>query len=623
VALTVATAGDKRSSERVGDAWVIEGCDTIPKLFLRKTAERGDKIAMREKDFGIWQSYTWTDYRERAFEIAHGLLSLGLQRGDVCAILSEDCKEWVWADLGIMLCGGIVNGVYPTYQSNQVEYALQDSNCRFLFVEDEEQLDKFLEVEESLPQIDKVIVFDWRGLRGLRHDKVMPIERLYTLGQEYGHDHEGQVERIVEAGQPDDLALLIYTSGTTGKPKGSMIPQRYLMFQTTITVDIQPTEKDEILTYLPLCHVAERVFSICQPLAHGTVINFAESPETVARDFQELSPTMLFAVPRVWEKFYSRVTTAMSEATWIGRWSYRAAVAASTGRAERLLAGQSPGLVDEIAYRLSNLLVFRNIKQLLGLDRARYLFTGAAPISRSLLRWYLTLGLPITEVYGQTEIGVVTTTRQDRLRQGTVGTPIPHVDLKLSEEGEILIRHPFRFDGYLNKPDKTRETIIDDWVHTGDVGEIDENGQLKITDRIKDIIITAGGKNITPSLFENELKFSPYVSDAVVIGDQRKFLACLIMIDKENVEHFAQTQSVPFTDYRSLCARPEIVELIGEEVKKVNAHFSSVEQIKKFRLIDVLLTPEDEELTPTMKLKRSYVSSKYNELIEDMYGRAS
>ena len=309
----------------------------------------------------------------------------------------------------------------------------------------------------------------------------------------------------------------------------------------------------------------------------------------------------------------------MSDATWIGQAMYGLSIRLATPRAEKLLAGERPNVTDELRYRLANFMAFKNIKELLGLNRARYLGTGAAPISTSLLKWYLIIGMPVTEVYGQTETGVVTTTRQARLRQGTVGEPIPHVDLKVDENSEILIRHDFQFDGYLNQPEKTASTIINGWVHTGDVGNIDDNGQLHITDRMKDIIITAGGKNITPSLFENELKFSPYVSDAVVIGDKRKYLSCLIMIDKENVEHYAQTNSIPFTDYRSLCSRPEVVKLIDDEIKSINTQFSTVEQIKRFKLIDVLLTAEDEELTPTMKLKRSYVSNKYNSLIEDMY----
>ena len=606
-------------NQSTGQAWIVDDCDTIPKLFLKKSRERAAKIAMREKDFGIWQAYSWDDYREYAMAVAHGLLSIGLRRGDVVSVLSEDCKEWVFADLGIMLAGGVVNGVYPTYQSNQVAYALDDSHCRFLFVEDEEQLDKFLETESDLPGIEKVIVFDWKGLRDLRHEKVINIDALYARGREFGEQHRRRVEEIVENGRPEDLALLIYTSGTTGKPKGSMISQRYLMFQTTLLPDIEITEDDEILTYLPLCHVAERIFSVCVPLAFGNKINFAESPETVAKDFQELSPTMVFAVPRVWEKFYSRVSTAMSEATWFGRAFYELGLKMATPRAKKLIAGLDTSLIDRLGYQIANVLFFKNIKELLGLNRARFLVTGAAPISPSLLEWFLIIGLPITEVYGQTEIGVVTITRQKRLRHGTVGEAIPEVDLKIDDNGEILVRHPYQFDGYLNQPQKTANTIVDGWVHTGDVGEIDKNGQLHITDRMKDIIITAGGKNITPSLFENELKFSPYVSDAVVIGDQRKYLSCLVMIDKDNVEHHAQTHSIPFTDYRSLCGRAEIVELIANEVKTVNLRFSSVEQIKKFRLIDVLLTAEDEELTPTMKLKRSYVSNKYNELIEDMY----
>jgi long-chain acyl-CoA synthetase len=599
----------------------IEGCDTLPKLFLKKSTERGDRIAMREKDFGIWQSYSWNDYRAYAFDIANGLLSLGLQRGDVVSIQSEDCREWLWADVGAMLAGGVVNGIYPTYQSRQVEHALQDSKCRFLFVEDEEQLDKFLEIEEALPHIEKVTVFDWRGLRGFKHAKVAAIDDLYEIGRAFGAQNEGSVERIVEQGSGDELAALVYTSGTTGLPKGAMLSQRYIIFQMKSSPDyLRLTADDEILTYLPLCHVAERIFSGWLPIACGATINFAESPETVAQNLQELSPTYVFAVPRVWEKFYSRITTAMSEATWLGQKAYKVALAIGMRRAEKLVAGQALTPLDKGLYSLADRFVFRNVKKLLGLDRAHSATSGAAPISPSLLKWYLAIGLAIDELWGQTEIGIITTTLKGVFRQGSVGAAIPGTEVRIDDNGEIVVRSLGQFDGYLNLPEKTAETIIDGWVHTGDVGELDEEGYLTITDRLKDIIITAGGKNITPSVIENELKFSPYISDAVVIGDKRKYLTCLIMIDQENVEHYAQTHSVPFTDYRSLCSRPEVVEVIGDEVARVNKEFSSVEQVKKFRLIDVLLTPEDEELTPTMKLKRSFVSDKYGAMINSMYG---
>jgi long-chain acyl-CoA synthetase len=604
------------------EAVTIEGCDTLPKLFLKKSAERGERIAMREKDFGIWQSYSWNDYRAYASDIAHGLLSLGLQRGDVVSIQSEDCREWLWTDVGAMLAGGVVNGIYPTYQARQVEHALTDSNCRFLFAEDEEQLDKYLEIEEAVPHIEKVYVFDWRGLRGFDHPRVAPLDKLIEIGHEFGAENQGLIEKIAAQGSGDDLAALVYTSGTTGMPKGAMLSQRYILFQMKLAPDyVRLTPDDEILTYLPLCHVAERIISGWLPMAIGTTINFAESPETIAQNLQELSPTYVFAVPRVWEKFYSRVMTALSEATWLGQRAYKAALGIGMRRAEKLVAGRPLSFLDRSLYGLADRLVFRNVKKLLGFNRARAAATGAAPISPSLLKWYLAIGLAIDELWGQTEIGIVTTTRKGIFRQGSVGKAIPGTDVRIDDNGEIIARSIGQFDGYLNLPDKTAETIVDGWVHTGDVGELDEEGYLTITDRLKDIIITAGGKNITPSVMENELKFSPFISDAVVIGDARKFLTCLIMIDQENVEHFAQTHSVPFTDYRSLCSRPEVVELIGDEVARVNKEFSSVEQVKKFRLIDVLLTAEDEELTPTMKLKRSFVSNKYGELIDSMYGQ--
>lgn len=598
----------------------IDGHDTIPKLFRDRVTRWGDRVAMREKDLGIWEAFTWKDFDHHARCIAAGLIADGFAKGEVAGILSETNKEWVFADMGVMLAGGVVNGIYPTYQSGQVNFTLTDSGASVLFVEDEEQLDKYLEVRSALPAIRKVYVFDWKGLRNYADPIVQSLEELYETGRKALETAPGVVDERIDAGQGDDLAVLVYTSGTTGQPKGACIPHSYLLFQTGAAPDPFPVlPDDELLTYLPLCHAAERMVSLCMSLGHGPIMNFAENSEAVFKNIQELSPTFLFAVPRIWEKLYSRVVTLMSEATRAGRVGYRLALAVGERRAKHLMAGTPVPLWLQGAATIADYLVFRNLKQLLGLDRARFLVSGAAPISADLIRWYLMLGLPMIEIYGQTETGIATVTRADEIRPGTVGHAAPGVDIKLSEDEEILVRTPGGFTGYLNLPEASAETIIDGWIHTGDVGEIDASGNLRVTDRLKDIIITAGGKNITPSQIENQLKFSPYISDATVIGDKRKYLTCLIMIDRDNVEHYAQQNQIPFTDYRSLCARPEIVALIDAEVKRVNTQFSPVEQLKAFRLIDVLLTPEDEELTPTMKLKRGFVAQKYAKLIDQMY----
>jgi len=606
---------------RIQDGIVtIDGHDSLPRLFRARVAQWGDRIAMREKELGVWKAHSWNDFSAAAHKLGAGLLEEGFQKSDVAAILSETNKEWVFADMGILLAGGVVNGVYPTYQPDQLEYTLTDSGASILFVENEEQLDKYLEVRDRLPLVRRVYVFDWTGLREFEDPVVRPLDDLYQAGATALHRDPAILDDRIATTVATDTAVLIYTSGTTGRPKGACVPHQYLLFQMGNAPDPIPiTGDDETLTYLPLCHAAERILSLCMNLAHGHVIHFAESPETVFQNIKELSPTFLFAVPRIWEKMYSRLSSAMAEATWAGRAGYALAMKIGHRRAAHVVNGTTPSAGLRLAAWMADRLVFQNVKLLLGLDRARFLLSGAAPISPDLIRWFLALGLPMTEVYGQTETGLATMTRRGEFRPGTVGHAGPGVEVRLGEGQEIQVRSPGMFAGYLNLPQATAETLVDGWVRTGDVGEWDESGSLRITDRLKDIIITSGGKNITPSQIENQLKFSPYIADAIVIGDARKYLTCLIMIDQENVETYAQRAQIPFTNYKSLCARPEITALIEAEVKQANTRFSSVEQVKAFRLIDVLLNPEDEELTPTMKLKRSLVIRKYAELIDTMY----
>jgi long-chain acyl-CoA synthetase len=461
------------------------------------------------------------------------------------------------------------------------------------------------------------------GLSGFSDPMVMSLAELTALGRNHAQGREALWDEMIGSRASCDLAILVYTSGTTGPPKGAMHANRSVTHQMRHANDLFPsTDHEERLVFLPLCHVAERVGGYYISVALGSVMNFAESPETVPDNLREVQPTAFLAVPRVWEKFYSGITIALKDATPFQNWVYRRAMAIGHRMTEYRLEGESPPLPLRVANQLAYWLVFRNIRRMLGLDRCRIALTGAAPIAPDLIRWYLALGIDMREVYGQTEnCGVATIMPTERIKLGSVGKAAPWGEVMICPKGEILIRGDFLFMGYLNQPERTIETIdAKGWLHTGDVGAIDNEGYVKITDRMKDIIITSGGKNVTPSEIENQLKFSPYVSDAVVIGDKRPYLTCLVMIDQENVEKYAQDHDIPFTNYASLCRAPEIQDLIHREIEAVNANFARVETIKKFYLIERQLTPEDEELTPTMKLKRSFVNKRYAAEIEAMYG---
>ncbi|GAB4269274.1 MAG: AMP-dependent synthetase/ligase [Pararhodobacter sp.] len=598
----------------------IDGHTTVPALFRARCQENGAATAHREKDLGIWQAYSWTEYLTRARLIGMALRSMGLRRGDVISILSEDNKEWMYCDMAAQCMGAISSGVYTTDSASQLAYLVNDSQSKFLFVENEEQLDKFLEVEDQMPSLIKVIILDPEGLHSFSHDKCMFLSDLYELGRQ--NDDEAVFNAEIDKARPEDVCVLIYTSGTTGMPKGVMLTQENIMAGMETSLYGLPFRKHaEQLCFLPLCHILERIVSLYTPLIVSSTVNFAESPETVFDNLREVSPHGFVAVPRVWEKIYSRVLVMAQEATGIGRWAFQQAVKAGAARAAYTIEGQPvpPGV--QLRYKIWDFLVLANLRRMLGMDRIVRGLTGAAPISPELLKWYHAIGVPLYEGWGMSETsGVGTINLPEANKVGSIGKPTPGTELRIAPDGEIQVRGLNVFSGYLNKPDKTAEAFTDDgWMRTGDVGRIDNEGFVTITGRIKDIIITAGGKNITPAEIESRLKFSHYISDAVVIGDKRKYLTCLIMIDQENVEKFAQDNKVPFSDFRSLCRAPEVVDLIRREVDAVNRDFARVEQIKDFRLIDVLLTAEDEELTATMKLKRSTVEKRHKALIDDMY----
>lgn len=602
---------------------IVVAGDTMAQMCANAIRQRADSVWLRQKEFGIWRETTWREFGVIVREIALGLVALGFAPGEVASILSNTRREWVCADFGVLTAAGISNGIYPTDAPSQVEYLLADSDSVYVFVEDEEQLDKVLQVRERLPRLRRIFVFDMEGLHRFSDPQVMSLDALREVGRNY--ERQDEWERRVAIPKPEDVAVLIYTSGTTGKPKGAMLTHHNLVYTVRgYNEIIAQDENDERIAFLPLCHVAERVGGAFFGLYTGTRLNFVENPDTVPENVREIAPTVMVAVPRVWEKFYSGVTIALTEATRLQQLVYRWAIGVGYRVADAYVAGEPIAARLRLLFRVARWVALANVRKAIGIDRARLLITGAAPISPELVRWYLALGSHMCEVWGQTEsCGASTATPPAKIKPGRIGPAAPFCEVKVDDRGELLIRGPVVFKGYWKQPQKTAETIdADGWLHTGDVGEVDADGYFRITDRMKDIIITAGGKNVTPSEIENELKFSPYITDAVVIGDRRPYLTALIMIDQDNVEKWAQDHDVPFSNYASLTRAPEVVELIGGEVERVNRKFARVEQIKTFRLIDRRLSAEDEELTPTMKLKRALVHKKYAEVIEQMYASA-
>jgi long-chain acyl-CoA synthetase len=601
---------------------VMEG-ETIPAIFWNAVAKRGPNIWMRQKHLGLWRSWTWNQTADAVREIAGGLISLGFAKGDCASILANTVVEWVWADLAVLSAGGVSNGVYPTDAASQLQFLCEDSRTTLLFVEDDEQLDKALEVRAQLPLLRKIVVFDMDGLRELNDPGVISMDALRALGRDYLKAHPGTVEQRVQMCKPDDLAILVYTSGTTGKPKGAMHLHQGLVFTVRgYNTLVAQDERDERMCFLPLCHIAERMGGEYFALYTGAKLNFVENPETIPENVREIAPTVFTAVPRVWEKFYSGVMISLKEAGFIQQAAYAWGIGVGTTIADRVLAGQSVSAWLKLQFTLAQWMVLNNVRKLIGIHRARFLVTGAAPISPDLVRWYMALGLPMLEVWGMTETcGASTGVPAEKMKPGSIGPAASYNEVRLDPAtGEILVRGKNVFAGYLNLPEKTAETIDKDgWLHTGDVGVVDTDGYYRITDRMKDIIITAGGKNVTPSELENDLKFSPYITDAVVIGDKRPYLVVIVMIDQENVEKFAQDADVPFSNYASLTRSAEVQALIQGELDRVNKKFARVEQLKKFFLLETQLTAEDEELTPTMKLKRKLVEAKYAAQIEAMY----
>jgi len=595
--------------------------DTIPKLLARNSKLYSDRVALREKDLGIWQRTTWDEYWDHVCYFALGIKKLGLEKGDKLSILGDNCREWLYADLATQSSSAVTVGIYPTDVASQVRYILENSESSFIVAKDQEQVDKILEVKDGLPRLKKIIVVDMKGLRRYRDTMVISFKDVESLGFEINTKEPHLFEQMVNETRPDDPAIIVYTSGTTGQPKGAMITHKNMIAMIRGLAEVLNFRyTDSFVSALPLCHIAERMFSLIFPMWAGCAVNFAESVATLQEDLSEISPTAFLNVPRIWEKMHSNVMIKVQDSIFFKRWIFSAMFPIGMKVSEFKLKKKPIPLHWKALYGMAYLLLFRPLRNHLGLLDARIFVSGAAPLSPDLMRFYHAIGVPVRECYGMTEMsGISFVPRDGEIKIGGVGKPIPGVEIKLAEDGEILQRGDSVFAGYYGAPEATRDVVIDGWLHTGDVGELDDDGHLKITDRKKDIIITAGGKNIAPSELENSLKFSPYIKEAIVIGDRRKYVSCLIQIELENVAYWAQNNRIAYTNYKSLATHPEVRKLIQAEVGKTNSNFAQVEKIKKFVILDKELDQDDEELTATMKVKRANIEKKFKDLIESMY----
>ncbi|GBU14703.1 fatty-acid--CoA ligase [Polaromonas sp.] len=595
--------------------------DTPTKLFRQRCQQWSDKPALRRKRRGLWESVTWSDYYDRARAIGLQLHSMGLQPAAVICVLAENRPEWLYVDMGAQCMGFVGNGIYPTSSADQVLYILQDSCAQAVFVENQEQLEKVLAVRDRCPSLRAIVVMDGDGLRGFTDPQVSFFDDFLLEGMRRGKSNADEFERSIDQGCAEDIAFLVYTSGTTGSPKGAMILNRNVVFQLTQVhqyLNVEPGDKS--LSFLPLCHIAERMSSVYNPLAVGLIVHFPENSGTVNNDLREVAPHVLFAPPRFWEKMFSQIELFLRDAIPLARWAYQHARKSGDARVDAKLRHEPVPPLDLFS-QLVRWLALRNIRISLGLQNISCALTGAAPVPAELIRWFLICGIELREAYGMTETtGFCASTPKGGIKLGWAGVKSLGTEIRIGAENEIQIHGPNVFGGYWNMPEQTAEAVTaDGWLRTGDCGELDDDGYLAIRDRIKDIIITSGGKNITPTHIESLLKFSPYITDVVAIGDGRNYLTCLVMLDQEHVARHAQECQIPYTDYASLARAPEVQALIRSEIERINPQLARAEQIKDFRILDSLLTAEDEELTPTMKLKRKVIARKYASLIDSMY----
>jgi long-chain acyl-CoA synthetase len=595
--------------------------DTFPKLLLQNAERLGERAALREKEFGIWRETSWRRYGERVRDFSLGLVSLGLERGGKVAIVGDNRPGWVIAELAAQSAGAASVGIYQDSTLTEVAYVIDHCDAKFVVAEDQEQVDKILGMIEQLPKITHVIYADPRGLRRYKHEKLLSFEEVERRGRELHAKDPERFTRNVARTEGSDLAMICYTSGTTGSPKGAMLTFANLLNMAMSLHQVDPRgQSDEFVSFLPLAWIGEQMMSVATALAIGFTINFPEEPETALHDIREIGPNVMFAPPRIWEGLNSTVQVKIMDTTPLKRFLYERLMPIGYKVADlRLERGGVPAFW-RVLYFFANWLLFRPLKDRLGLSNLRSGTTGGAALGPDVFRFFHAMGVRLKQIYGQTEIsGISCIHRDDRIRFHTVGEPIPGTEVRISERGEILSRSSAVFLGYYKNDDATRAALTDGWLHSGDAGYL-EDGQLVVIDRLKDVLRLADGTQFSPQFIENRLKFSPYIKEAVVIGQDRPYLGALVCIDQGIVGKWAEKEKISYTTYTDLSAKPRVYDLLQKEIDKVNQTLPAAAKIRKFVLLYKELDADDEELTRTRKVRRSFVEERYKPIISALYG---
>ena len=604
--------------------------DTFPKLVRRNATSLGRKTAIREKDLGIWQAWSWKDYWEHTRLIALGLASLGFARGDKVAVVGDNRPELYWSVCAAQALGGIPVPLYQDSIERELAYIVDHAEARFAIVEDQEQVDKLLHLRAQCPKLEFIVYDDARGLRAYSEPNLMSLEELLERGKKFEQNHPNHVEDEIAKGCPDDTAIICYTSGTTGAPKGAMLSHRNLIVTSRNSAVAEGLGQDEeILSYLPMAWVGDHVFSYAQSILMGFAANCPESAATVLADLKEIGPTYFFAPPRIWESILTNVLLRLEDCAWPKRTLVHFFLNLAQSMERCRLAGQPVPLLPRLLSPLGRVLVGAPLRDNLGMRRVRRAYTAGEAIGPEIFVFFRALGINVKQLYGMTEASVFVTIQRDGdVQLDSVGTAVPGVEIKVSETGEVLFKSPGVFQGYYKNAEATEQTLRDGWLHSGDAGFLDASGHLKIIDRARDLSRLASGTIFPPKYIENKLKFSPFVKEAVCVGQGRPFVVALVNIDLAAVGNWAERRGIAYTSYTDLSQKPEVYGLIADEVTRVNASLREDEAlrgatIRRFLILHKELDPDDEEITRTRKVRRGYIAQKYADLIEALYSDRS